>query len=95
MVHLEDESAWRVEFEETGETLLRDALNRGGVYNHEAKREAALRWLSEQEQARKSREEKMYRLVRWTLLVAVATMIASILSLVVTLAGIWIIPGAD
>src|SRR5215813_1928874 len=39
------EAAWRVEFEALGEQLV--FVKRGAIYNDEAKRQAALRWLSE------------------------------------------------
>src|SRR5262249_42296286 len=39
------EAAWRVEFEALGEQLV--FVKRGAIYKDEAKRQAALRWLSE------------------------------------------------
>ena len=41
------EAAWRVEFEALGEQLVFQNVKRVAVYNDEAKRQAALRWLSE------------------------------------------------
>ena len=59
MVDTQDEAAWRAEFERTGEVLVRDVLNRG-LYSHEPKRQAAP--LSEEERARKLREQGTYRM---------------------------------
>jgi hypothetical protein len=41
------EAAWRVEFKELGEQLVFEKVKQGAIYNDEAKRQAALRWLSE------------------------------------------------
>jgi hypothetical protein len=43
------EAAWRVEFKALGEQLVFQNLKRGAIYNDEAKRQAALRWLSERD----------------------------------------------
>jgi hypothetical protein len=88
MVDTQDEAAWRAEFERTGEVLVRDALNRG-MYSHEPKRQAVFRWLSEEERARKLREQGTYRFAKWTFFAAVAAVFVGILGIVVTIAGIW------
>jgi len=41
------EAAWRVEFRALGEQLVFEKIKQGAIYNDEAKRQAALRWLSE------------------------------------------------
>ena len=41
------EAAWRVEFDALGEQLVFKNARQGAIYNDEAKRQAALRWLSE------------------------------------------------
>ena len=41
------EAAWRVEFQALGEQLVFKNVKQGAIYNNEAKRQAALRWLSE------------------------------------------------
>ena len=41
------EAAWREEFEALGEQLVFEKVKQGAIYNDEAKRKAALRWLSE------------------------------------------------
>ena len=43
------EAAWRVEFKALGEKLILQNVKRGAIYNDEAKRQAALRWLSERD----------------------------------------------
>jgi hypothetical protein len=43
------EAAWRVEFEALGEQLVYRNVQRGAIYNDDAKRQAALRWLSERD----------------------------------------------
>ena len=41
------EAAWRVEFKALGEQLVFQKVKRGAIFNDEAERQAALRWLSE------------------------------------------------
>ena len=41
------EAAWRVEFQALGEQLVFKNVKQDAIYNNEAKRQAALRWLSE------------------------------------------------
>ena len=43
------EAAWRVEFKALGEQLVFQNVKRDAIYNDEAKRQAALRWLSERD----------------------------------------------
>src|SRR6516225_10094408 len=43
------EAAWRVEFQALGEQLVFGNVKQGAIYNDEAKRQAALRWLSERD----------------------------------------------
>jgi hypothetical protein len=43
------EATWRVEFEALGEHLVFQNVKRVAIYNDEAKRQAALRWLSERD----------------------------------------------
>jgi hypothetical protein len=48
----EQEAEWRAEFEKLGELLVYDNVKQGAIYNDEAKRQAAFRWLSEQARSR-------------------------------------------
>ena len=41
------EAAWRLEFKALGEQLVFQKVKQGAIYSDEAKRQAALRWLSE------------------------------------------------
>ena len=43
------EAAWRVEFKALGEQLVFEKVKQGAIYSDEAKRQAALRWLSERD----------------------------------------------
>jgi hypothetical protein len=43
------EAAWRMEFKALGEQLVFQDVKRGPIRNDEAKRQAALRWLSERD----------------------------------------------
>jgi hypothetical protein len=47
------EAVWRVEFEALGEQLVFKNVKQGAIYNDEAKRQAALRWLSERDRTAK------------------------------------------
>jgi hypothetical protein len=72
----EEEAAWRAEFEAEGETAIRDAKN----LFQEPKRQFAFLWLREQTAARKLRDERTYRYVRWTFVAAIAAVIVGISS---------------
>ncbi len=67
------------EFKRIGETQLRDALNSGGGFTDEPKRQAAFRWLGDEAQARRLREEKTYHYVRWTFFAAIAAVIVGLM----------------
>jgi hypothetical protein len=79
------EAAWRVEFEALGEQLVFENVKQGAIYNNEAKRQAALRWLSERARLRTSREVRTTQLAWWALFVAIAGVLFSIMSLLVAL----------
>jgi len=80
MADPEVEAAWRAEFERIGDTQLRDALNSGVGIADEPKRQAAFRWLGDEAQARRLREEKTYHYVRWTYFAAIAAVIAGLIA---------------
>ena len=69
MAEPEVEAAWRAEFKRIGETQVRDALN---SITDEPKRQAAFRWLGDEAEARRLREEQTHHYVRWTFFAAVA-----------------------
>jgi hypothetical protein len=58
MADPEVEAAWRAEFKRIGEKQLRDALNSGVGIADEPKRQAAFRWLGDEAEERRLREEK-------------------------------------
>ena len=47
ITEMQKEAAWRVEFKALGEQLVFQKVKRGAIFNDEAERQAALRWLSE------------------------------------------------
>jgi hypothetical protein len=79
MAEPEVEAAWRAEFKRSGATQLRDAKDSGG-FTDELKTQAAFRWLGDEAQAQRLQEEHTYHYVRWTLLVAVAVVIAGLIA---------------
>ena len=68
MAEPEVEAAWRAEFKRSGATQLRETPNNGGGSADELKEE------------RRLQQEKTYHYGRWTLLVAVAAVIASLIA---------------
>jgi hypothetical protein len=71
------EAAWRVEFEALGEQLLFQSVKRVGIYNNKAKRQAALRWLSERDRTAQR---------AWlAFFAAIAAVLISIISLLVAI----------
>jgi hypothetical protein len=83
------EANWKVEFEATGETALRNDLQlRGGVgvgISDESKRQYAFRWLRERERERERREHSMHWYVRWTFWAAVGAVLIGIIGVTVTI----------
>ena len=80
MAEPEVEAAWRAEFERSGATELRNALNSGDGFTDELKTQAAFRWLGDEAEARRLQQEKTYHYVRWILLVGVAAVIAGLIA---------------
>ena len=76
MAEPEAEAAWRAEFKRIGETQVRDALN---SITDEPKRQAAIRWLGDEAEARRLREEQTHHYVRWTFFAAVAAVIVGLI----------------
>ncbi len=76
---------WRAEFERLGEFLVYENVKQGAIYNDEAKRQAAFRWLSGEAAARRNREVRTYKYGRWTFFAAVAAVVVGVLGVVVTL----------
>jgi hypothetical protein len=79
MAEPEVEAAWRAEFERSGAKELRDALN-GDGFTNELKRQAAFRWRGDEAEVQRLQQEHTYHYLRWTLLVALAAVIAGLIT---------------
>ena len=62
-----EEVKWRAEFDEAGEREVRFRVSNPAHMNHQPQRQFALRWLREQDQQKKAREQEIYRYTRLTL----------------------------
>jgi hypothetical protein len=79
MAEPEVEAAWRAEFKRIGETQLRDALNSGIGFTDEPKRQAAFRWLGDEAEVQRLREEQTHHYVRWTFFATIAVVIVGLI----------------
>jgi hypothetical protein len=79
MAEPEVEAAWRAEFERSGVTQIRDALGGGGLADE--KSQAAFRWLGDEAEARRLQQEQTHHYIKWTLLIAIAVVIAGLIAL--------------
>jgi hypothetical protein len=57
----------------------------GAIYNDEAKRQAALRWLSEKDRSRHKREVRTLQVAWGTLIAAIAAVVIGAIGIIVTL----------
>ncbi|HEX3447325.1 MAG TPA: hypothetical protein VHS97_03690 [Isosphaeraceae bacterium] len=84
MTDLEQEAAWRAEFEADGERAVLDTICHGtGIYP-DPKRLFAVRWLRERRVERACREQKMNSYVRYTFWSAVVAVVTGIVGVLVT-----------
>ena len=60
-------------------TQIRDALGGGGLAD--AKSQAAFRWLGDEAEARRLQQEQTHHYIKWTLLIAIAVVIAGLIAL--------------
>ena len=81
----EVESARGVEFKRIGEKQIRDALNSGIGIADEPKKQAAFRWLGDEAEEGRLREEKTHHYVRWTFFAAIAAVIVGLIGVGSTL----------
>jgi len=81
----EKEAEWRVEFERLGELLVYENAKKGAIYNDEAKRQAALRWLSDQARSRHDREVRTLQVAWWTFFAAIGGVLVGIVGFLVAL----------
>ncbi len=79
------DNAWQEEFERLGEQQVYDNVKQGAIYNDEAKRQAAFKWLGDQAARRREREREIFWYSKWTFYAAVAAIVAGIAGVVVTL----------
>ena len=84
MTDLEQEAAWRTEFEADGERAVVDTICHGrGIYP-DPKRSFALRWLREREVERPRQEQKRRSYVRCAFCAAVAAVATGSVAMLVT-----------
>jgi hypothetical protein len=74
MAEPEVEAAWRAEFERIGED------GDGGSLSGEPKRRPAFRWLGDEAEVRRLREESAHHYVRWTVLALTAAVIVGLIA---------------
>ena len=79
MAEPEVEAAWRAEFKRIGETQLRDVLNSGVGRADEPNRQPAFRWLGDEAEARRLREEQTHHYLRWTFFAVIAVVIVGLI----------------
>ena len=84
MAEPELEAAWRAEFKRIGEAQLRDALNSGSRLTDEQKRHAAFRWLGDEAEEQRLREEQTHHYVRWAFFAAIAAVIVGLIGVGLT-----------
>jgi hypothetical protein len=77
----EVEAAWRAEFKRSGATQLREAVRSSDNFAAELKKQGDFRWLGDEAEARRLQQEQTYHYVRWTILIGVAAVIASLIAL--------------
>jgi hypothetical protein len=76
MAESEVEAAWRAELERIGEKQPSEALDSSSA----SKKQVAFRWLGDEIEARRLRQENTHHYVRWTYLVAVGAVIAILIA---------------
>jgi uncharacterized protein with HEPN domain len=74
MAEPEIEAAWRAELERVGEDI--DRVNRSG----KTKRQPAFRWLGDEAEVQRLREESAHHYLRWTVLALIAAMIVGLIA---------------
>ena len=85
MADTDEQAKWRVEFQEGGESEVRQNLPDGAIYNSPPKRDFARQWLREQECAHELRDQQIQSYTRHTFWAAVAAVIVGIIAIVATL----------
>jgi hypothetical protein len=80
----EQEKQFRRLLEAAGEQAVRDDYCRGNSIGGETKLQPVKRWLREKELEREARARQSDLYLRWTLWVAVATLLAAIVGVIAT-----------
>jgi hypothetical protein len=75
MAEPEVEAAWRAELERIGEKQSDDALGSSAP-----KKDVALRWLGDEIEARRLRQEHAHHYVRWIFFAAIGAVIAVLIA---------------
>jgi hypothetical protein len=78
------EAEWRAEFERLGEMLVYENVKQGAIYNDEAKRQAAIRWLADEARDRREREGRSFWYMQWTFFAAIAAVVVGMIGIAVT-----------
>jgi hypothetical protein len=73
------------EFKRIGETPHRDGLDGDSGFTDEPKRQAAFRWLGDEVEAQRLRDDQTHHYVRWTFFAAVAAVIVGLIAVGLTL----------
>jgi hypothetical protein len=73
-------------FEKLGELVVYDNIRQGSGYNDEEKRQAALRWLSEQARSRRKREVRTLQVLYWTFIAAISAVLLGVISFLISIA---------
>jgi hypothetical protein len=84
MPDTDEQATWRIEFQEAGESEVRQNLPNGAIYNNPSKRDFARQWLREQERARELRDQQIHSYTLHTLWAAVAAVIVGVIAVVAT-----------
>ncbi len=83
-----EEIAWRKEFEEAGESAVRDSYNNlsGGLWaSGEVKLRFLRKWLREKELKHEGREENTFWYTRWTFWAAISAIVVGLVGIAVTI----------
>jgi len=75
MAEPEVEAAWRAELERIGEKQPEDTLDSSA-----SKKEVAFRWLGDEVEARRLRQEHAHHYVRWIFFAAIGAVIAVLIA---------------
>jgi hypothetical protein len=84
MLETAEQANWRAEFQEAGESEVRQNFSNGAIYNSPPKRDFARQWLREQERARELRGRQIHAYTRHTFWAAVAAVIVGVIAVLAT-----------